>query len=225
MATYSLNAEKRTVTGKSVQALREQRFIPGILYGNGIEPLMLTVQKSEFDKVYREAGASQLVNVTIEGSEPIAVLIHDVQRDPRLNTAFHIDFYRVNLKEKLTAEIQLRLIGESKAVKALGGILVKGIDHVEVRCLPTDLVPEIAVDISVIKDFEHSIRIKDIIAPLGIDILNDENVIVVSVMAPLSEEELKISLEGKTDTDIESIKVEERGKKEEAEPNSAPKTQ
>lgn len=216
MATYLLNAKKRNETGKSVQALREKRLIPGIIYGKGADPEMVTVQKSEFDKVYREAGASQLVDITLEDSTPVTVLIHDVQRDPRLHTVFHIDFYRVNLKEKLTAEIPLKLIGESKAVKALGGILVKGIDSVEVRCLPTDLVPEIVVDISVIEDFEHSIRIKDLPIPAGVEILSEDDVIVASVTAPLSDEELKKSLEGKPEVDIESIKVEEKGKKEEA---------
>lgn len=216
MATYTLKAEKRTETGKSVQKLREQRLIPGIIYGKGADPLMVTVQKSEFDTVYRAAGASQLVDVSLgESSVPVTVLIHEVARDPRLNTAFHIDFYRVNLKEKLTAEIPLKLTGESKAVKALGGILVKGLDAVEVRCLPSDLIPEIVVDISVIEDFEHSIRISDIVVPPGIEILNEDYVIVASVTAPLSEEELQQSLSGKPEADIQSIKVEEKGKKEE----------
>jgi len=216
MATYKLNALKRTETGKSVQALREKRLIPGIIYGKGVEPQMVTVPKSEFDKVYRTAGASQLVDITIDSSEPITVLIHEVARDPLLHTAFHVDFYRVNLKEKLTAEIPVKLIGESKAVKALGGILVKGIDSIEVRCLPSDLVAEITVDISAIGDFEHAIRIKDLSVPPGMEILNEDDVIVASVMAPMSEEELKQSLEGKPEADIESIKkVEDKGKKAE----------
>ena len=217
MQNHTLNATLREQTGKNVATLREKRLIPAVLYGNKVQNQNLTVPRSEFEKTYKAAGASSLVSLVVGEQTPVMVLIQDVQRDPRVNEVQHIDFYQVNMAEKLTAQVQFKFIGESKAVKTLGGILLKNATQVEVRCLPKDLVHEIEVDISGLQTFDDVITIKDITIPAGIEILDDVSNIVVSVTPPVSEEELKRSLEGKPEENVEAVKVEEKGKKEEEE--------
>ena len=217
MSLYTLHATLRTHTGKHAAHIREQSLIPGVVYGNKVENKILSVRRSEFEKVYTGAGASNLLDLVIEDGSQVPVLIHDVQRDPRINEVVHIDFYQVNMAEKLNANLPLKFIGESKAVKGLGGILIKNFSHIEVHCLPQDLVPEIIVDISVLQTFEDTIKIKDLTVPSGIEVLVTPTAIVATVTAPLTDEELKKSLEGKPETNIEDVKVEEKGKKEEKE--------
>ncbi|MBI4272251.1 50S ribosomal protein L25 [Candidatus Uhrbacteria bacterium] len=217
MSLYSLQAKTRNKLGKHASQVRIERLIPAVVYGNKVENQVLTVSRSEFEKVYAGAGASNLVDLIVEGGSELPVLIHDVQRDPRINEVIHIDFYQVNMAEKLSAHLPLKFIGESKAVKGLGGILIKNFSHIEVRCLPKDLVPEIIVDIGVLHTFEDVIKIKDLAVPDRIEVLATPTAIVATVTAPLTDEELKKSLEGKPEANVEDVKVEEKGKKEEKE--------
>ncbi len=217
MSLYTLQAKTRTKLGKQASQVRLERLIPAVVYGNKVENQVLTVSRSEFEKIYTNAGASNLVDLVIEGASQVPVLIHDVQRDPRLNEVIHVDFYQVNMAEKLTAHIPLKFIGESKAVKGLGGILIKNFAHIEVRCLPQDLVPEIIVDISALQTFEDNIKIKDLAVPASIEVMTTPGAIVATVTAPLTDDELKKSLEGKPEANVEDVKVEEKGKKEDKE--------
>lgn len=217
MSLYTLQAKTRKKLGRQASEVRAEGLIPAVVYGNKVENQILSVPRSEFEKVYAHAGASNLVDLVIEGASQVPVLIHDVQRDPRINKVVHVDFYQVNMAEKLNAHLPLKFIGESKAVKGLGGILIKNFSHIEVRCLPQDLVPEIAVDISCLQTFEDSIKIKDLPIPVGIEVIATPTAIVASVSAPLTEDELKKTLEGKPEANIEDVKVEEKGKKEDKE--------
>jgi len=92
-----------------------------------------------------------------------------IQRDVLKHTVSHIDFYQVNMKNKLITEIPLNYIGESIAVKKLNAILIKDFDSVEVSCLPSDLVDHIDVDITSLKEFDDAIRLEDLNLPRGIE--------------------------------------------------------
>ncbi|HBA36909.1 TPA: 50S ribosomal protein L25 [Candidatus Falkowbacteria bacterium] len=163
-------------------------FISAILYGKGLESKMLKVNKIEFDKVFKEAGESNLIDLNT-GDGIIKVLVKDIQRDVLKNFVTHIDFYQVNMKEKITTEIPLHFVGESKAVKELGGALIKDISALEVECLPGDLVDHIDVDISVLNTFDDAIRINDINLPAGLTLLLHTNEMVAAVKEPKVEAE------------------------------------
>ncbi len=162
----------------------DKDFIPAVLYGKGVENAALKVKKADVSKVFNQAGESNLVVLDFDGNL-VKVLIKEVQKDPLKHSLIHVDFYQVNMKEKLNTEIPLHFIGESKAVKEMGGMLMKDIDSLEVECLPVDLVDHIDVDISILDSFESEIRMHDIKLPKGIELLHeDRNEIVVSVQEP-----------------------------------------
>lgn len=214
MDIITLSAQPRTIVGKKLKSVRAQKLVPAVLYGHKVDTQMLTVPVVAFDKTYQKAGESALVDLAIEGKETTKVLIHDVARDPVKGTVLHVDFYQVNMKEELTTEIPLVFTGESKAVEELGGTLVKSIEELEVRCLPSDLVHEITVDISSLVTFEDVLRVKDVILPKGMIALDDPEDVLVSVDEPATEAELA-ALEEKPVEDVASVEVEEKGKEKE----------
>jgi large subunit ribosomal protein L25 len=181
---FKLLAQKR----EKNERLSED-FIPAVLYGKGIENVNLKIKKTEITKIFASAGESNLITLDIENSS-VKVLVKDIQRDVMKHTLKHLDFYQVNMKEKINTEIPLHFIGESKAVRELGGMLMKDMDTLEIECLPNDLVDHIDVDISVLDSFEAEIRMQDIKLPKGIVLLyEDHNEIVVSVKEPKVVEE------------------------------------
>ena len=142
----SLISQERNKEEK-VRVLREQGIIPAILYGPKNKPMSLKVGEKEFEGIYKEAGASSLINLEIEDTKS-PVLIREVQRDPLRGGAIHIDFYQPPLNKEIEVMVPLVFEGEAPAVKDLGGTLMRNIQEVEVRALPQNLPHEIIVDIS-----------------------------------------------------------------------------
>jgi len=204
--TTELQAQTRTQMQKATKLLRAEGIIPAQVYGHGTEPRSVQVRALDFQKAYRSAGESTLVRLIVDGQEPLSVLIQQVQHHPLHEQIVHVDFYKVNLKEKTTAEIPLVFEGESKAVKELSGVLVKSLDHVEVECLPTDLVHELIVDISKLSTFEDAITVADIVVPSTITILTKLEEVVATVQPPISEAELK-ALDEKPVEAVETVEV------------------
>ena len=163
-------------------------FIPGVVYGKGVENNNLKIKKVDFEKAFSKAGESNLISLDF-GSGPVKVLVKDIQREVLKNTFTHVDFYQVNMKEKITAEIPFHFIGEAKAIKELGGVLIKDMSHLEVECLPGDLVDHIDVDISGLNTFEDGIRINDLILPSGISAVSHTNEMITAVREPKVEVE------------------------------------
>ncbi len=196
-----LKAEKR----ESQQKLDPNFYIPAVLYGNKVENVNLYVKKSDFDKVWEKAGESNLIDLKFNESE-IKIVIKDVQYHPIKYIPVHVDFYQVNMKEKIITEIPLEFIGESKAVKQEGGLLMKYTDAVEVKCLPGDLLDHIDVDISKLESFDQAIHMKDLKLPESMELLRDLDEIVVSVIPPKTEDEIAKEEEGQK---LEAQKAQE----------------
>lgn len=196
----------------------EEGNIPAVVYGKGIEAQNIQMKKGAFDKIYQEAGESNLISLQVEGKEPIQVLIKEVQTDPVKGFYLHADFYQVDMKAKITTEIPLEFIGESKAVKDLNGILIKNLDALEVECLPGDLVDHIEVDLSSLNTFDDAIKVNDLHIPETIEILTNVDSIVATVVEPRKEEEQpaeealeeKKKEDGKAETGGEEKKEEEK---------------
>ena len=186
----TLSAGKRTVTGKHVKQLRREGWVPGVMYGHGFESVALQFEERNLTRLLSRVGGSQLIQVAVEGTkEPEMALVRDVQRDPLRGTVLHVDFYRVQMTERLTAEIPLQMEGESPVIALNEGILLQGLSAVEVECLPGDLVDSIVVDLADLLEVDDSIHVKDLAIPSGIDVLTDPDELVVRV-APLAEEEI-----------------------------------
>lgn len=163
-------------------------LIPAIMYGSGIEPQKLKVKSLDFENVFALAGESHLIDLDIEDKEPAKVIVKDIQKNAVKNKIIHVDFYKVDMKKEIVAQIPLRFVGESKAVKELGGILIKNLDTLEVECLPSDLVDYIEVDLSVLNAIRDVVRVNDLKLPKGMSPVSETNEVAVSVAEPAKEE-------------------------------------
>lgn len=195
MKEIILEATKREITGKKAKKFLKEGKILGVVYGHKVDNRNILLNFIAFKKAYDKAGESTLIDLKIDGEEPVKAIIKDTQMDLGGEKFIHVDFHQVNMKEKLTTDIALKFVGESRAVKELGGMLLKNIDFVPVECLPKDLVHEIEVDISGLDDFDKSIHVKDLKMPAGVIALTDLEETVVFVEAPRAEEEIKPAVE------------------------------
>ncbi len=231
-----LTVKIRETLGKKVKTLREKGIIPAVLYGEKIKAISLEVNYKDFEKIYEEAGESTVIKLKVQSPKSKVadknVLIYDVVRDPVSDKFIHIDFYEVRMDRLITTEVPLVFEGEAPAVKNLEGILVKNITEVEVEALPVNLPHEINVDISVLNTFDDLIHIKDLKVPEGVKILAEPEEVIVSVVPPRSEEELK-ALEEKVEEKVEEVvkigeeekAAEVSGETEEGKPSSVKATE
>lgn len=161
--------------------------VPAVLYGHGVASLSLKVNRPEVEKAVHLAGESNLITLKHGGGES-RVLIKETQRSGMNGKLLNVDFFQVNMKDKITTEIPLHFVGESKAVKEMSGSLIKDLDFLEVECLPNALVDHIDVDISSLNKYHDEISVKDIILPVGMKLTHDANRIIVSVIPPRVQE-------------------------------------
>ncbi len=199
MSKGNLKAKKRK--------LKEQKkgLIPAVLYGKNVDNQILWIDQKEFSKAYQLAKGSTLVDMFIEGDkEKRAVLIYDVQVHPVTGDFVHIDFFQVDMKQEIETDIQLVFTGIAPAVKELGGTFVKSIDKLPVKCLPGDLVTDIEVDISSIKDFDNYIYVKDLKIPKGIKVTIEDDVVIALATAPRTAAEME-KLDEEIDADISKV--------------------
>lgn len=189
--TPTFEATTRVATGHKVKQVRRDGFIPAVIYGNVKENRSLSLDARTFTKLYMQAGSSTIINLAIDGEKPVKVLVHDVTVHGTRNELTHVDFYAVNLKEKLTTEVPLIFVGTAPAVDVDGGIFVTVKSELEIECLPDNLPQHIDVDISVLKTFDDSIRIKDITLPAGVEATGEPEEVVAAITEPISEAELE----------------------------------
>lgn len=167
---------------------RREGKLPGVVYGHGVDSIPFLIDYNQFIKEIKRCGEGSLLDLEIDNQTPIKVLWQDYQKNPILQTFIHIDLYRIKMDEKLRTKITLKFVGEPPAMKA-GGILIKSRDYLEAECLPKYLVPEIAVDLSSLAKVHDSLKISDIKVPEGIKILDDSELMIVSIAESAKEEE------------------------------------
>lgn len=202
----TLNAQKRSKTDK-LESLRSNGMVPAVVYGAGVENTPISVQMSEFKKVYKEAGETTTISLVLDG-KTIPVMIHDLQRHPVKDTAQHVDFLAVDLAKTIEAEIPLVFTGVSNAVKA-GGVLVKVMHEVTVSALPANMPHELTVDISKLVTLEDNVYVKDITLPANVTMVSDAGDVIAAVTPATEEKE-------ESPIDLSKIEVEKKGKKEDA---------
>jgi large subunit ribosomal protein L25 len=157
---FTLSATKRT-TGKTARReVREAGNVLAALYGYKVDPIAIAVNASAALRVYRKAGTSAVIDLTVEG-KTYPVIIKAVTIHPVRHELAHIDFLSINVKEATTVSVPLEFIGESPAVK-LGGTFLAKYHTIEVRCLPSDIPHSFQVDISSLKEMNDHLCVADL---------------------------------------------------------------
>jgi large subunit ribosomal protein L25 len=203
-------AEVRTAVGTGVNALRRSGKVPAVVYGHNIKAISIQVDAREVGNTLRKIGRNTLITLNVDGS-PKMVLTREIQRDPIRRHIKHIDFYEVNMTEKITASIRVLTVGEPADVKSGAGVLLQERDTLEIEALPSDLIDSVTLDISNMK-IDDVILVKDIVVPAGVRFLEepDEDVVRLTRFVEAKVEEV-------TGAEPAEVEVIEKGKKDEEE--------
>ena len=190
MAEVQLRVEKRDGTGKgAARRSRAEGRIPAVVYGRGMEPGAVSVDRREFlTALNTEAGLNVLLDLQLDG-DTVLTLARELQRDPVRGTLLHADFVKIDRSVAVEVEVPVNVVGESPGVKE-GGVLETQTTLLEVRCLPTDVPESIAVDISGL-DIGDSSYVSDIPPGEKYEIITDPETVIVHIAAPVSEAELE----------------------------------
>lgn len=219
MEQIELRAEQRNIFGKKTKRLRKAGLIPATLYGPRTEPVSLQIQERDLRQVLDRAGTHQVISLWIdEADRPRMTLAREIQRDTITHSLLHVDLYEVAMTERITAEIPLSLVGEAPIAAQKRGLLVRGLDSVQVLCLPGELVESIEVDISDLEEDDQAILVKDLIVDGAIEVLtNPEEVVlqVLPVRAALVEEVVGEEVEAREVEVITAAREREEGEPEE----------
>lgn len=193
MDRLDLKAQNRTILGKKVKKLRRDGLIPAHVFGHKITTEHISVNLADFLKTYREVGETGLINLKIGEDRIRPVLIRAVQLDPVRNEPLHIDFYQVNLKEKVTVPVPVVLIGEEPELVHMGeAVVIQSVNEVEVEALPADLPEKIKVDISGLKQIGEVILVSQMNIPAGVIVLADPATVVTKLDSAVTEEMKKL---------------------------------
>lgn len=203
-----LNAQKRDLFGKKLKASRSEGLLPVVVYGRKEEATPFFVDMKEFEKVFREAGESTVIDLNSPDGDK-SVLVYAVDYNPVSGFPIHVDFYAVEKDKMVEVDVELVFVGESPAVKGLNGVLVKVIHALPIEAKPADLPHDIEVDISTLVDFDSQITVADLVLPKGVTALIEGEEVVALVSEP--QEEAETSAEA---PDLSNIAVEKKGKKD-----------
>ncbi|MCX6792660.1 MAG: 50S ribosomal protein L25 [Candidatus Falkowbacteria bacterium] len=171
--TASLRQEK-------VRDLKEN--IPAVVYGSGTENQSLVVGRVDFEKVFKQSGESGLISLKLADGKELPVIVKDVQFEAVKHRIIHVDFFKVNMDETVIAEASINFVGEAPAVKNHGGVVVEHFDHMEIECLPNDLIKSIEIDLSGLENIGDAIHVKDIVLPKGVVSKHEATDVVVNVI-------------------------------------------
>jgi large subunit ribosomal protein L25 len=217
MEKVILKAEKRELTGKQVKVLRREGKLPAVIYGKGIESTPIVLDRKETTTTLGKVSSSTILTIDLAGKEQ-STLVREIQKDYIKNEIIHIDFLAVSSKEKLRTAVSINLIGEAPALKEYDAMVVPGIEHIEVECLPQDLPESITVDLSTLKEIGDAVYVKDLPAIANVEFLTNPEDLVVVVSAVKEEavvEEVAEGAEGEAEPEvIEHGKKEEEGEEE-----------
>ncbi len=218
MTQLELYAEPRTVVGKQVKRLRAEGWVPAVLYGPNVESRPLQVKLGAAEEALKQAGTSQLISLAIAGADsPVQAIVRSLQRDAIHRNLLHLDLYQVEMTKTITVEVPLLLVGESPITEQKLGILLQGLQSVEVECLPGDLIDAIEVDLGELTEVDQQVVVGDLAIPSTVRILTDLNEMVVRMnpLAEAEEEEEEEVLEEGIEAEPELVGREEEEEGEE----------
>ena len=191
MEDLRLKATHRMVLGKKTRFLRRQRITPAHLYGHGVRSVALQCDTNELVNLVAHAGKTRLVNLEVDGEKPKSVFVREIQRDVITRELLHIDFYQIKRTEKIAVDVPIVLVGEAPALKFKGRMLVHGINSLSVECLPTNVPPQIDIDITQLEEVDQAIHVKDIVLDPEITVHADPEQLVVKISKVMVKEEVE----------------------------------
>lgn len=186
MDQVSLRAEPRDLIGtRPAKRLRVTGKVPAILYGRGLDPLTLTVDRRDlYAALHTEAGTNALINLEVDGTKkPYLTVAREIQRHPVRGEIAHLDFISISLDEKITADVGIEFLGTPHSVKEEGALVETIRNSVTVEALPLEIPAHIQLDISEMA-LNDTLKVSDLPVIEGVEYVDDADASVVTVIIP-----------------------------------------
>jgi large subunit ribosomal protein L25 len=187
MANASLSANPRTGVGKGVaRSLRRDGRIPGVVYGRAREPLALSLDARELERLLGHINAeTTVIDLALDGGNT-RTLIREIQRHPLQRNVIHVDFYELVAGEKVTVRVPIVLVGTPAGVRLSAGIMTQVLQELECTVDPANIPNRIEFDVTEVT-IGHSVHVSDLQIPDGVEVGDDPSETVMIVSAPKEE--------------------------------------
>lgn len=222
MAHVALTAQWRKETGKgAARTLRRQDLIPAVFYGPEVDPVLLSLNYRDLDKLIRTgAGENVIIDLAIETGESTLshrAMLKEIQVDPVKQNILHVDLYEISMDKKIEVEVPITLIGTAMGVSE-GGILQQVSRTLEISCLPDNIPDSFELDVSDL-NIGDSLHVSDLKIPSDIEVLVEDELTIATVVPPTKVEEIEpeVPEEEEEGEEVEAEAVaetEEEGEKE-----------
>ncbi len=181
-----MTAELRERAGKgAARAVRRAGRVPGVIYGNKQEPVLISLDPIELTKEIRTGGFFTRIYEVAVGGETYRVLARDLQQHPINDMPTHVDFMRFSAKTRLAVEVAVEFINEDQCPGLIEGGVLNVVRHaVELRCQPDNIPEGLVADLAG-KSIGDSIHISEISLPDGVEpTITDRDFTVATIAAP-----------------------------------------
>lgn len=193
MSSIIVNAKKRDSNKRSnLNELRNDGFVPAVVYGYKIETTSIAVNEKDFEKTLREDGRTAVMSLDLEGT-PVNAVIAEIQKNPVKGDLIHLDFLAVNMNKKIELDVGVIIVGDSIGVRE-GGSLQMPNREVKLNVEPSKIPESIEVDITNLA-IGDSIAVSDIREQVEFEIIQEDDYVLASVLPPVSAAELEPSLD------------------------------
>ena len=189
MEKVTLVVQPRDLIGsRNARRLRKSGLIPGVLYGHGKEATAFAVDPHALRPVLVGGGTHAVLSVTVEGhSKAHNAIVKELELDRVKSTVTHIDLQEIRLDETIETTVAVSFEGEAIGLKS-GGMLDESTREVTIKGLVTAIPERLVLDISAM-DINDTAKVGDLVVPEGIEVMNDPEEVLCSLLPPRKVEE------------------------------------
>ena len=183
--TTTYPVSMRSIVGKRVSRLRNEGMLPANIYGRGLESVAVELPARQARDMLIAHGRDTLIELDVAGeSKPRPVVVRSYQRHPVTRAVLHLDFFQVDLTRTIQATVPVQITGEAPAVHMFQGVLLTGVDSVQVEALPSDLPDLLEVSIEGLAELDTQVTVADLVAPAGVRIMTEPEVMLARIARP-----------------------------------------
>jgi large subunit ribosomal protein L25 len=196
MDNVSLVVHKRDVTGsRAANRLRKAGLIPGVMYGRGKDATLIAIEPRVLRDALQAGGGTHIVlDVTLEGQKRShKAIVKELTHDRVRSDVVHVDLQEIRLDDTIESAVAILFEGEAKGVKT-GGMLDANTREVTVKGVVTAIPAHLVLDITEL-DMNETLKVSDLQVPEGIEVLDDPDEVLCSILPPRRAEEEEVEAE------------------------------
>jgi len=150
----------RNQGSRASRRLRREDKIPAVVYGQGSEPLPVTLDRPKFRAALNAAGPNAVITLDVGGSDYLTI-VKNMQRDPIANRVTHVDFMLIDIDQRLVVDVPITLVGDAALVRQEGAVVQQQMMTVTVEA-PAGNIPQLfEVDVSEMS-IDNPVRVSDL---------------------------------------------------------------